>query len=162
MASLPAYNVLWLAYPDYVYYPDPQNVKDLIGGDVNAAWITNTCAIRMSRGLNEVGIPVPSHFKGMVTVKGGDGKRYAIRVREMRRWLEDTLGAPDFDVSKTAGASFDKSTAAGMSGIMAFDIAFADATGHLDLWDGSTITSESHMSRNYYDSATRITIWKTA
>ena len=161
MSKLPSYNSLWLAYPDYVTYRDPQQVKDLIGGAVNEAWIKNTCAIRMSRALNDNGIPVP-YFPGMSTVKGGDGKRYAFRVREMRKWLAVALGKPDFDLRKTAGTVFDKSTVASLKGIMAFDIAFADATGHLDLWDGATITSEAHMSRNYYDSATRITIWKAA
>lgn len=160
MSKLPSYNALWMAYPDYVTYPHPQEVKDLIGGEVNADWITNTCAIRLSRALNENGIPVP-YFPGMSTVKGGDKKRYAFRVREMRKWLEVALGKPDFDLHKKAGTVFDKSTVATMQGIMGFDIAFPDATGHLDLWDGATITSEAHMSRNYYDSATRISIWKT-
>ena len=162
MASLPAYDVVWMAYPDYVFYPDPQMVKELVGGAVDAAWITNTCAIRMSRALNYSGISVPSDFKGMTTVKGADGKRYAFRVREMRPWLETTLGKPAFEIKKTAGIAFDKTKISSLKGILAFDIAFADATGHLDLWDGSQITSEAHMSRNYYDSATRLTLWKTA
>ena len=162
MASVPAYDVLWINYPDYVYYPNPDDVKKLIGGAVDAAWITNTCAIRMSRALNYTGIPLPSNFKGMSTVKGGDGKRYAFRVREMRKWLDGTLGKADFDLTKSAGVAFNKNSIAGMKGIIAFDIAFSDATGHLDLWDGSVITSESHMSRDYYNAASRITIWKAA
>src|SRR5438093_11664300 len=106
MATLPSYDVVWNVYPDYENY-EPQEVKDLIGGAVNADWIKNTCAIRMSRALNYVGIPVPLHFKGMSTVKGGDSKRYAFRVREMRHWLDETLGKADFDVNKTGGDTFD-------------------------------------------------------
>src|SRR6516225_4829960 len=99
MATLPAYDAIWNVYRDYVNYPDPQDVKDMIGGAVNADWITNTCAIRMSRALNYIGVSVPVHFKGMSTVKGGDGKRYAFRVREMRKWLDVTLSKADFDVN---------------------------------------------------------------
>ena len=162
MATLPSYDTLWNVYPDYINYPDPQQVKDLVGGNVNAVWITNTCAIRMSRALNYSGIPLPSSFHGLNTVKGGDGKRYAYRVREIQPWLEATLGKPAFITKKKDGAVFDKSTIASLKGLIAFDIAFADATGHLDLWDGSNISSERHMSRNYYDSATRITIWRSS
>jgi hypothetical protein len=160
MAKLPAYGPLWLVYPDYVTFPDGKEVKTLVGGAADADWITNTCAIRMSRALNYCGIPVPASFKGMHTIKGGDGKRYAFRVREMRPWLSVVLGNPDFELGKKTGVTFDKSSIAKMKGLIAFDIAFADATGHLDLWDGSAITSESHMSRDYYDSATRISLWK--
>lgn len=162
MASLPSYTILWDNYLDYINYPDPRTVKEIVGGNVNAVWITNTCAIRMSRTLNYSGIPVPRNFAGLNTVKGGDGKRYAYRVREMRTWLVATLNKPVFDIKKTAGTVFDKSKIANVKGIIAFDIAFADATGHLDLWDGFNISSEHHMSRNYYDSATRITVWKAS
>ena len=37
MATLPSYNTPWVVYPDYMNYPDPQDVKNLIGGNVNAA-----------------------------------------------------------------------------------------------------------------------------
>ncbi|MEI7870432.1 MAG: type VI secretion system amidase effector protein Tae4 [Candidatus Methylumidiphilus sp.] len=162
MATLPSYETLWVVYPDYVNYPNPEDVKILIGGKVNAAWITNTCAIRMSRALNYSGIVLPKSAVGMNTISGSDKKRYAYRVRELRKWLNVTLDTPVFDITKKAGTVFDKSTIAVFKGIIAFDIAFSDATGHLDLWDGSNITSESHMSKNYYDSATRITVWKSS
>lgn len=162
MTTLPSYDTLWVVYPDYMTYPDPQDVKNLIGGNVNAVWITNTCAIRMSRALNYSGIVLPKSAHGMHTVSGSDAKRYAYRVRELRSWLNVTLDPPIFDISKKAGTAFDKSTIAGFKGIIAFDIAFSDATGHLDLWDSSNMTSESHMSKNYYDSATRITVWQSS
>ena len=62
-------------------------VKKSIGGAVDADWVTNTCAVRMSRGLNYSKLPVPAAFSGMHTVKGADGKHYAFRVRELRLWL---------------------------------------------------------------------------
>ena len=162
MITLPSYETLWDVYPDYMNYPDPQVVKELIGGNVNATWITNTCAIRMSRAFNYSGHPVPEGYPGLKTVRGGDDMRYAFRVREMRKWLDASLVKPAFDIKKPAGTHFNKATIANIIGVIAFDIAFSDATGHLDLWDGSIISSENHMSRNYYDSATRITIWKAS
>ncbi|SRR6266540_1650709 len=100
MAVLHAYSALWDEYPDYINFPLPEDVKTYIGGHVNDAWIENTCAIRMSRALNYNGIPVPVNFAGLHTVKGGDGKRYAFRVRELHRWLDHVLGAADFDLKK--------------------------------------------------------------
>jgi hypothetical protein len=159
MATLPSFATLSKAYPDYINYPDPQQVKDLIGGNVNAAWIDNTCAIRMSRALNYSGIPMPSHYEGLETVSGGDHLHYAFRVRELRPWLTATLDKPAFDIKKAADEVFDKSVIAHLKGIIGFDIHFSDASGHFDLWNGEVITSEHHMSRNYYDAATRITVW---
>jgi hypothetical protein len=47
-----------------------------------------------------------------------------------------------------------------MRGIIGFDIRFSDATGHLDLWDGSTFSSEYNMSKDYWTAATLISLWK--
>lgn len=160
MATLPSYASLWNEYPDYINYHQPETVKKLIGGAVDAAWITNTCAIRLSRTLNYNKIPVPSRFAGMSTVKGGDGKRYAFRVREITPWLEHTLGKPNHETRKKRGDAFDKSVLASMSGIIGFDIKFADATGHLDLWDGSVFSDEAYVTTNYWTAATRIWLWK--
>lgn len=160
MATLQLWSALWAEYPDYQSYPDSAEVKKAIGGAVDAAWITNTCAIRLSRTLNYNGIPVPRRFAGLATVRGGDGKRYAFRVREMRAWLLHALGKPAFDQTKKEGAAFDKSGLATMKGIIGFDIRFSDATGHLDLWDGLTFSSEYNTSKNYWTAATRIWLWK--
>ncbi len=55
MASLPDFKKLWDAYPTGAA-PD---VKTQIGGRVDADWVANTCAIRLSRALNYAGAPVP-------------------------------------------------------------------------------------------------------
>ncbi|MEW4571363.1 type VI secretion system amidase effector protein Tae4 [Tautonia sp. JC769] len=143
---------------DYVNYPDSGAVKTLIGGGVDAAYITNTCAIRLSRGLNESGVPLPAHRNGLLTVRGGDSKYYALRVAEMRTWLPLVLGKPVVDHRKKAGTAFDTSTLSALKGIIAFDIRFSDATGHLDSWDGLTFSSEYKVS-DYWTPATRITLW---
>src|SRR5688572_21594284 len=43
--KLPAFDDLWASYA----YGEPEDVKELIGGAVNADWITNTCVVRVSR-----------------------------------------------------------------------------------------------------------------
>ena len=143
---------------DYVNYPDSGAVKTLIGGGIDADSITNTCAIRLSRGLNESGVPLPARRNGLLTVRGGDKKYYALRVAEMRIWLPLVLGKPDLDHRKKAGTAFDSTSLSALKGIIAFDIRFSDATGHLDSWDGSTFSSEYKVS-DYWTPATRITLW---
>ena len=161
MAQLHSYHALWMEYPDYKNYPKPEDVKTYIGGAVNEDWITNTCAIRMSRTLNYNGVTVPSSFAGLSTVKGGDGKRYAFRVRELHKWLDHALGKPDFDISKKAGDAFDKTQLSSMQGILGFDIHFSDATGHFDMWDGTEFSHE-YAASEYWANATRIWLWKAS
>jgi hypothetical protein len=161
---------LWLsffqAYPDYESV-DSAAVKKRIGGAVDADWVTNTCAVRMSRGLNYSNLPVPATFSGLHTVKGGDGKHYAFRVRELRLWMPTAtaLGIPEVDIKKKQGDDFDKTKLKDMKGIIAFDIHFSDATGHFDRWDGTQFSHESGRSTDFGDAgrywalATRITVW---
>ena len=157
----PTWSKFLAEYPNYVSFPDSAAVKKSIGGEVDAAWIVNTCAVRMSRGLNGSGVVVPGKFAGMVTLKGGDGKRYAIRVAEVRKWLPSALGKPDFDLTKKAGVAFDQGTLAAFKGIVAFDIHFKDATGHLDAWDGKFFSHE-YASVDYWNRASRVTLWNLA
>ena len=90
----------------------------------------------------------------------GDGYRYALRVAEMRKWLRFRIGTPDFDEKKKAGAAFDKTPIATMKGIVAFDIQWADATGHLDLWDTIQFSAEYKATASYWTAATRISLWQ--
>ena len=161
MGLLVAWTKLWDAYPDYQTSPNSAAVKADIGGEVTEGWLgVNSCTIRLSRGLNYSGLPVPANHPGLHTVRGGDGKRYAFRVAEMRRYLTFKYGRPDFDRTKKRGDAFDKNTLASLRGIIAFDIHFADATGHLDLWDGHTFSHEP-AAAEYWQTATQISLWKT-
>lgn len=68
-------------------YPNPGGpasaAKQTIGGYVDADWISNTCVVRVSRSFNYSGNRIPAQRDDEIaTVKGGDGKAYAIRVRE--------------------------------------------------------------------------------
>ncbi len=87
--SLPSFAMLLDNYP---HEGGPEVPKALIGGDVNAAWIHDTCAIGMSRALNYSGFPLPARGKSkMCVLKGGDGLWYAIRVAELKHWLQPKL-----------------------------------------------------------------------
>ena len=156
----PTWLKFWAEYPDYGTYPNSAAVKKDIGGAVDAAWIVNTCAIRMSRGLNYSGVPIPANFAGLLTVMGSDAKHYAIRVAEMRKWLPSShvLGKPNVEITKKADEAFDKSTLAALKGIIAFDIHFSDATGHLDAWNGTAFSHE-YAATDYWSRANRITFW---
>ena len=82
-----------------------------------------------------------------------------------REWRRFDAFALDLDLRKKQGEDFDKSTLKDMKGIIAFDIHFSDATGHLDRWDGTQFSHESGHSTDFGDAgrywalATRITLW---
>lgn len=160
VAQVPDWNVIWSAYYDYINFPDSNDVKRRIGGAVDAAWIKNTCAVRLSDAFNYSGLPVPRRFDGLKTVRDGGGSNIAFRVAELRKWMLYRLGKPDIMTTKKANDPFDKSAITNKKGIIEFAIAFSDATGHLDLWDGSTFSSEAATSRDYWKSATKINLWE--
>src|SRR5579859_1604719 len=83
MATLPSFSILRQHYPDQ----DPDTVKQTIGGKVNADWITNTCAVRMSRALNYSGIAIPTDAQGLHVISGADAKWYSYRMQELEHWL---------------------------------------------------------------------------
>ncbi len=140
-------------YPDD---PSADAVKLLIGGAVNSSWITNTCAIRLSRAFNMTGVKLRKHDSPfMHTVLGADGNEYAYRVREMRPWILAKFGPPTIDLR--GGAV--RSKFSSLVGVIAFDIHFHDATGHLDLWDGSHYVHENADNRDYFVMATRTMVW---
>jgi len=158
MSTLPDFDTLRKNYPD----GDPDSVKAEIGGNVDARWISNTCAIRMSRALNYSGVAIPSKFAGLSVVSGKDGRWYAYRMRELKKWIELTFGKPDIAQTKPASGSINRSSFAQHHGIVAFDIHFDDASGHLDLWDGKNYIHESADPRDYFTLATSVVLWDLA
>lgn len=127
--KLPPLDGMWNAYP----MGGAAEVKKKIGGAVDAAWITNTCTVRLSRALNYGGfeVPSPTKAKPMNVIKGGDAKWYAFRVREMSEYLRTRVGKPDV-------VSTDPDDFIGKKGIIKFTISGSSAyTGHFDLWDGT-------------------------
>ncbi len=99
---------------------------------------TNACATRMSYVLNYSGVPVPK-LDGF-TVTGADHKNYIFRVRKMEESIGQIFGPPD--VAKGPDAS--RKDFAGKTGIIAFDVPFADASGHVTLWNGTKAVDEDY------------------
>ena len=151
MAGLPLFDQLLKYYPQ----ASPDAVKKAIGGKVDADWITNTCTIRLSRAFNYAGVAVPRNFSGMKVISGADMKYYAYRVREMKQWLKFRFGKSDLDGAKPV----DRKAFVDKKGVIAFDIHFTDATGHVDLWDGSTYTHEAVDPEDYFVLATNVVLW---
>src|SRR4029077_11977449 len=105
MRALPDFDTLRKNYPD----DDPGTVKSNIGGGVDAEWITNTCAIRMSRAFNYSGAPLPPKFADLNVVSGADGMWYAYRQRELRRWISLNFSEPSVSKNRPAKGHVDRS-----------------------------------------------------
>jgi hypothetical protein len=126
---------------------DAPSVKRLIGGKVNAPWITNACAIRLSRALNYAGqqhrIPKPNNPFGLNVISGSDRLWYAFRYLELVRYTQVFYGKPSTVLTGKDAANPAKLT--GLTGIIAFDVGgWGDATGHIDLWNGGTCSKECY------------------
>jgi hypothetical protein len=156
MATLPDFDTLRNNYPD----GDPGKVKSSIGGKVHAEWITNTCAIRLSRAFNYSGVHIPTHFEGLSVLSGADGMWYAYRMRELKKWIETTFGEPNIEKVQPVGGHITRQSFSAMHGIVAFDIQFDDASGHLDLWDGTSYIHQSTDPRDYFTMATKVMLWE--
>ncbi len=151
-AAVPRFEDLAKNYP----MGSDESVKRLIGGRVDATWIGHTCAIRLSRAFNYAGLSVPADFGGMKVIAGRDGKRYAYRVREMRPWLEKVFGRPQIRAVRPV----DRRLFLGKKGVMAFVIPFADASGHVDLWNGSKYMYEDLDPQDYFRLANEVVLWE--
>ena len=129
MDRLPSFNSLWANYPN----AEPDAVKAMIGGHVNATWITNTYVIHMCYALNHAGFSIHGDA-GLTVISGSDGYRYGFRVSEFKRYMEHHFGpAQPFTGSQ--------------QGIICFDVSvWSDATGHFDLWDGGACRHEGYFN----------------
>lgn len=131
--------------------------------NVDNPW-ENTCAFRMSRGLNLSGATLPKddikyRAKGAKSgvLIGDDNKNYWFRVSELKLWLNENLGSPEVDEIGGVGI-VDKFK--GKKGIIVFDVTgWRNATGHFTLWDGKDLSyfgmneperNDPNDKKNYY------------
>ena len=124
---------------DPVLRMDGGSIKDELGGNLTS--LTNFCCVRMSHALTQAGHPIT--IASDFVDDAGNG--YIIRVKTMKQYLRDTLGQPTL---------VSKSSAKGMKGIILFNISFSDATGHVDLWDGSSCAFHE-----YWDGSTSVELF---
>ena len=73
----------------------------------------------------------------------------------MKQWMQYRFGKLDIDVKKPV----DRATFSGKKGVIAFDIHFRDATGNVDLWDGSTYVHEAVDPLDYFTIAKNVELW---
>jgi hypothetical protein len=159
--AIPEFTALSRAYPDYWKYPQPEAVRKMIGGEANDPDITNTCTIRLSHAMNSAGVAIPAVWQKITNRKGKNKQFYIIRVANFRGWMEFRFGKPDLDFQKKAGDRFDRSSIQGFEGVIAFEIGFSDATGHFDLWYRDKFSHAETAGRDYFASASRISLWTT-
>ncbi len=81
----PSFYKVWQGYPSQHEVPSNELLPKLGFG----TWITNTCAIRTTMGLSNLGIEPGNIARSKWVAKG---KRYLIRVAEVQPFLEATFG----------------------------------------------------------------------
>jgi len=98
--NLPSWSNFTAAFPlnTNPLYDSPYKMYNSVGGQAGAMYAgpnTNTCALRMSRGLNYSGITIPN-IPGK-TYKGADNKYYFLSAIEINKWMRKTFGTNDGD-----------------------------------------------------------------
>jgi len=154
MTNLTNFQQMWAEYPQGT----SDEVKARVGGAVKADWVTNTCVIRVSRSLNYSGFAIPVRTPGFATLKGGDGKRYGLRVLEFKTYLRAQYGAPQVTHAYEGDGGTAPEAIMGKQGILCFDVSgWSDATGHFDLWDG-----ERCINHGYFERARKLHLWEAS
>jgi RHS repeat-associated protein len=120
--------------------PGQTTIWNLIGGKVgqngNSGAFHNSCSVRMSYALNQSDSKIP-FIKG-ATVSGANGDWYFFRVADLQSYLNSLLGMPQQFSPQDWQSGIGNQT-----GILEFLNHWNDATGHFDLYNGST-TIDGH------------------
>ena len=118
-------------YPNYSEYTGA-GVWSLIGGSLDSNYgadspdgVQNSCAARVSYGLNNSGDPIPAGTPGGNKNWNGDGNRYIISAKEMNSYLRSRYGSP----SQTLGASSELESL--RQGLGSGGAALISSTGHV-------------------------------
>lgn len=140
----PRFSKAWKAYP---VGTTAEEAYAKVGGNAEALYkegaakpdnpYANACAIRLSRAFNYSDLVIKSG--NAITgkrLKGGDGKAYFFRVKDICDFIETQFGKADLTIS--GGGDNAKKQLLGKKGILIFTITgWRDASGHATLWDGS-------------------------
>ena len=123
------------------HYPlkDRKQLYDDLGGEwpglVNDPNYQNTCAIRLSVALKSNNMKIGDTYKEAIE---GDGSPLIIKVKTMGKFVSDTFGTSYWGMSKNPGDEIGKDDLPKASGVIVYHADWADATGHFDLWTGSS------------------------
>ena len=140
---------LWDAFPDHPTYPTMKDLYIWLGGTAASSVGSpgfpadgNTCASRLSVAFNNGGAPISKATVTAAhahTLKAGDGSLIIYRVAEFRRYLQHAFGKSSVDTSSPYDSDFQ-----GKRGIVAFSVNWANATGHIALFDGAAYREPDH------------------
>lgn len=160
------------------HYPGEGNsagdVYKLIGGrvalnyhiDPDTGEESNSCTLRVCRGLNYGGAKIKVLDKTILYGTGGDGLKYIYRVSDMIKQLMAMFGKPV--IVKTPADADYRSAFEGNKGIIAFQVSgWGDATGHVTIWDGDSCGYHCYFDDADYDNAgssrattVQVMLWK--
>jgi hypothetical protein len=106
--GLPNASTFMSNYPDYNNYTG-SGVWSLIGGSLQANYgadspggVQNSCAARVSYGLNASGKPIPAGTPGANRNWGVDNNRYIISAQQMNNYLSGAYGPPSQTLTSAA------------------------------------------------------------
>lgn len=154
---MPHFDKLWEKYPR----GSLEDVKKKIGGNVNADWVNNTCAIRLSYALNRIGYNIT--HDGNETISGymSDDERkqnkkwHYYRFEKIEEYIKKHVG--DFgEKIELASRSQIAQTIKDKKGILFFHIpGNKEYTGHAALWNGKNFarTEDDHLNDDKVKSA---------
>lgn len=168
MPALPKFEKLDANYPTTSDYK--RILREINPELENNPAFQNTCAMRVSMALNAN----PGHGiqrrVGLLTVRGVDGMRYAVRVKELKNYMKIRYSLPHKTLNATPMGVINNAPILGLQGIVAFDVTgWGDASGHFTLWDGKKLLYDGgHDYFNLYDKfdngkvikVSKCTFWK--
>ena len=115
-----------------------EKIGGKVGLNIKNGTFQNACAIRMSYAFNKAGKKI-SKTDGAVS-SGEDKNWYLYRVKDFIKFLKSNYS----DTETTT----DISTFKGKKGVIVFeDCGWSDATGHVDLYDGSMVEGSDYSNK---------------
>ena len=145
--DLPSYQDFYDGFPkneDGTWMYGADNIYELVGGDVLQAredypTITNnTCALKVSIGLNEAGVDIPC-IAGQ-TLAGEDGKCYFLNARALAEWMKKTFSNfEEYDDTDYNSSDDVHALIGGQKGIAISVFSPGSSfSGHADIYLGNT------------------------
>ena len=108
---------------------------NLLGGDwpklINNEFYANTCAVRRSYALRGSGVDIPKRYQEAID---GSGASLILKVETMGRLVQELFPVA-WGMSKTEGSQV---AIPKKRGIIAYHVKWSNATGHFDLWTGTS------------------------
>lgn len=129
----------------------PLMPKDSLFDELGGQWpdlktnanYNNTCAIRLSHSFNKSGDLIPSKFKEALD---GKGRNIILKVSTFNKFAVEKYGEFSWGISKPPGGDFPIDQLPSMyKGLIVYHADFGHATGHFDLWTGSSFVGSGNV-----------------